>query len=247
MKGAASWIALALALVSGLVAAGAYYRVRNAAPEGPFDPAAVDTLKRRVAHLEAEVARLSGDKGASMPPAPPGTPHPQDSEVADLRRRIEILERRPPTTPQGFQDSTRNSPRGNPAAVEAQKKRFFDATRTDFDRAGALSSLRMFGGNKTDDVVDGAIALLGQAQEARTRALILRGLKGAENAKLVPVLVRTLAADADEDVRVEAADTLGDYKTQSEAKAALEQAVAGDASSKVRTRAERALGVPPKK
>ncbi|HEY3227088.1 MAG TPA: HEAT repeat domain-containing protein [Planctomycetota bacterium] len=245
MKGAAAWIALALSLVGALVAAGAYYRVRSAAP-APGDPAAIEALKGRIAHLEGEIARLEKGKGAPFPPPPPGSPHSNDPELAELRKRVEALERRPPSGTPGFTDQARTG-RGNAAAIEAQKKRLMDTTQTDQVRVSALGSLRLYGGHKTDDVVDAALAFLGTAQEARIRAVIFRNLRGAENAKLPPALIRSLASDPDEDVRTEAAQTLAEYLAQAEVKAALQQAAANDPSDKVRRRAETALATPPKK
>ncbi|HTF57153.1 MAG TPA: HEAT repeat domain-containing protein [Planctomycetota bacterium] len=247
MKGAATWIALALSLVGGLVAAGAYYRVRSA-PALPGDPAAVDALKVRIAHLEAEISRLNQGKGPPLPPAPSGSPLSSDQELADLRKRVEALERRPPLgsgTP-GFTDQSRPS-RGNQVAIESQKKRLMDTTITDQQRAAALGTLRLYAAHKADDVVDAALALLASAQEARIRAVILRNLRGSDNAKVPPVLIRSLSSDPDEDVRTEAAQTLGEYLGQAEVKSALQQAAANDPSDKVRHRAETALATPAKK
>lgn len=229
------------------MAAGAYYRVRSA-PTVPGDPAAVDSLKVRISHLEAEIARLNQGRGAPLPPAPSGTPQSNDQELADLRRRVEALERRPPMssgTP-GFTDQARPS-RANQVAIESQKKRLMDTTISDQQRAAALGTLRLYGAHKTDDVVDAALALLASAQEARIRAVILRNLRGADNAKVPPVLIRSLSSDPDEDVRTDAAQTLGEYLGQAEVKSALQQAAVNDPSDKVRHRAETALATPPKK
>jgi len=245
MKGAATWIALALSLVGGLVAAGAYYRVRSAAP-GSGDPAAIEALKTRISHLEAQLARLDRGQGPSFPPAPPGTPQSAEAELADLRKRVESLERRPPSGSPGFTDQGRAG-RGNQQAIDVQKKRLMDTTKSDQERAAALGTLRLYAGHKTDDVVDAALALLASAKEARIRAVILRNLRGADNAKLPPVLIRILSSDPDEDVRTDAAQTLSDYVGQAEVKTALQQAAANDPSDKVRKRAETALATPPKK
>ncbi|HZN61508.1 MAG TPA: HEAT repeat domain-containing protein [Planctomycetota bacterium] len=251
---AVSWIAMGLALVGSLIAAGAYWRVRSAAPPSP--PAAsgdAEPLKVRIARLEGElkdardrVARLERDPkaGAGM-----GQEHvesgPASGEIADLKRRIELLER------QALAGRSAPGPQGrtipaNPAMVEKEKKQLADASLPERTRATSLSRLRMYGAHKTDDVVESALALVNQSQETNIRTLVLRNLQGAENPKLAAPLVALLKGDANEDVRDEAARVLGDYLEQPDVKAALEQAAAQDSSEKVKRRAQSVLTALPK-
>jgi len=114
-------------------------------------------------------------------------------------------------------------------------------------RAQALGMLRSQNSNKTDDVVEAGLGLLAAATEPNIKALILRGLRGAENVRVFPPVLALLKGDPDEDVRDEAARTLGEYLAQAEVKAALELAASQDASAKVKRTASAALGVPAKK
>jgi HEAT repeat protein len=135
----------------------------------------------------------------------------------------------------------RPSPTPNPQMVEIHKKRLQDTNLTIRQRATALGVLRTQHANKADDIVDLGLGLLGQAQEPGVRALILRNLQGAENPRVLPTVLGLLKLDADEDVRDEAARLVGEYVSRPEAKAALEAAVAGDVSDKVKRRAQTAL------
>jgi len=251
---AAVWIAVGLSLAGSLVAAGAYWRVRSSHPAAAGDPAAIESLKARVAHLEAELARSNqanarlergGKTGGETGPALPASGH-ASGDTADLKKRIEVLERQmaagrpvPGQLGRGMQP--------NAAALEGQKKRLLDPNLTELDRARALGMMRLQGGHKADEVVDAALGILAQSKDARTRALIIRNLHGSGNSRLVTPLLGVLASDADEDVRDEAAETLDDFVAQPEVKAALEQAASGDASEKVRRRAQASLATPARK
>ncbi len=246
MKAVAS-IAIALSLAGSLLAGAAYWRVRSAKPGTAGDSAAVESLQARVAQLEADLARsraqiaqLEGNRpsGDSSDHAHPAS-GPPSNELEMLRKRIESLERQMAGGRPGQVDM-RNA-RPNPQLVEAQKKRLTDASLPEKARATSLMQLRMQGAHKTDDIVDAALALLGQAVEPNTRALIVRNLQGANNPRMVPALLGVLKADADEDVRDETAKTLGDYLDKPEVKTALEAAATGDASEKVRRRAQATL------
>ena len=245
---AVSWIALGLSLAGSLVAAGAYWRVRSAKPPAAGEPAAVESLQARLTQLELDLARsreqiaqlererAAGDASGRSH----ATSGPPTGEYAELKKRIEILERQVASIRPMPVDMGRNA-RPNPALIDAQKKRLNDASLPEFARASALNMLRMQGATKADDVVDSALALLAQAQEPRTRALIVRNLIGAENPRMVPALLGVLKSDADEDARDEAAKTLGDYVGQAEVKTSLEQSANQDASEKVRRRAQASL------
>jgi hypothetical protein len=244
---AVPFIALAVALVGSLFAAGAYYRVRTAGP------AEVDTLKARVAQLQKDLSQAN-DRMARLERFPqhvpasnpdPAAPAAQTGDLAELRKRIENLERRQgPARPGGSGDMGRVVP--NPAMVESQKKRLTDASQTERSRAQALTMLRSQGANRADDVVDAGLALLAQSTEANIRGLIIRGLRGAENPRVLQPLIALLRSDPDEDVRDEAARTVGEYLPMQEARTALEQAAAEDASEKVKRQATAALNAPPK-
>ena len=248
---AVSFIALGLSLAGGLVAAGAYYRVRSAPPATSGASSEIESLKARVAQLEHEykqdrdrLARLEGAPpqrdNRDHPPGPPGP-----NELADLKRRVDNLERQ-----QGFGRGAPSerppNPRPNPAIVEIQKKRLLDPAQPERSRVQALGLLKMQGANKSDDVVDAGLALLATCKEANLRALTLRNLRGAENTRVVAPLIEVLKSDSDEDVRDDAARTVGEYAAQPEVKAALEQAASSDASAKVKRTAAAALDAPPK-
>ncbi|HZL73627.1 MAG TPA: hypothetical protein VFC86_14310, partial [Planctomycetota bacterium] len=97
---AISFIALGLSLAGGLVAAGAYYRVRSAPPATAGGSAEIDSLKARLAQLERDFKQdrehtgyverepAKGDDGHDHASSSPGP-----GEWADLKRRIEALER----------------------------------------------------------------------------------------------------------------------------------------------------------
>jgi HEAT repeat protein len=248
---AVSFIALGLSLVSGLVAAGAYYRVRTAPPAATGGSSEIESLKARLTQLERDF-RQDRERRARLE----GTPAPKDdhdhtagssgsNELADLKKRIETLERQLAPGRSGSPDRPPNV-RPNPAIVEMQKKRLLDPAQPERSRASALGILRMQGSNKTDDVVDAGLSLLAGSKESNLRALVIRHLRGAENTRLVTPLIDVLKSDADEDVRDEAARTVGEYAAQPEVKAALEQAASSDASEKVKRQASAALAAPPK-
>lgn len=237
---AVSFIALALSLASALVAGGAYYRIRSQrpAPAGGADPA----LESRIARLEAS---LRDPKLPKVEDRAPDTGHAHGPDELDaLRRRVENLEKQV--------GSGRYSPDGgrsvktSQAAVDELKKRMANSSLPLRARAQALGALRGQQANKTDDVADAALALFAEASsDPATRALILRNLRTADNARLVDPLIQILKNDADEDVRDEAARLLGDYlSAKPEVKAALEQAAANDASAKVKRSAQAALAGP---
>lgn len=244
---AVSFLAISLAFVASIFAAGAYFRVRATHPPGAAGSGGeVDALRARVSKLEAEVARSreegrqpAGEAGHDhSPPAGSG-------DLADLKKRVEALERRANPPRPGPGEVNRISP--NPAIVEMQKKRLMDPAQPERARASALGMLRSQGANKADDVVEAGLALLEGATEPNIRALILRNLRGAENARVIPSLLGLLKSDPDEDVRDEAARTVGEYKAQAEVRTALEQAASQDASAKVKRTASAALGTPEKK
>lgn len=248
---AAVWIAVGLSLAGSLVAAGAYWRVRSTSPQAAGNPAAIESLKARVAHLEAELARsnqavarlereekTAGETGHAHAPSSHAT-----GDTANLVKRIEVLERQMAAS-RPIPGQLGRGAQPNAAVLEGQKKRLLDPNLTELDRARALGMMRLQGGHKADEVVDAALGLLAQSKEARTRALIIRNLHGSGNPKLVAPLLGVLASDADEDVRDEAAETLDDFVAQPEVKAALEQAASSDASEKVRRRAQASLATP---
>ena len=248
------WLALVMALGGSLVAAGAYMRVRSAthAPPGTGS-AEIESLRARVTVLEGEL-RLARDQASRLEREPkagvesnPEHAHsgPPQGDLGDLKRRVEQLERQMAAGRGGPVVPSRNGP-PNPALVEREKKQLMDTSLPERIRATSLSRLRSMGGNKTDEIVDAGLALLGQSHETNIRTLVIRGLQGAENQKLVPPMLALLKGDADEDVRDEAARVLGDYLDKPEAKAALEEASTGDASDKVKRRAAAMLAAPPK-
>jgi len=249
---AISFIALGLSLAGGLVAAGAYYRVRSAPPATAGGSAEIDSLKARLAQLERDV-KQDRERPGNVEGAPPkgddGHDHasssPGSGELADLKRRVEALERQSVPGRGGMAERPPNI-RPNPAMVEMQKKRLLDPAQPERSRASALGMLRTQGANKADDVVDAGLALLAGAKDSNIRALIIRNLRGAENTRLVAPLIDVLKSDANEDVRDEAARTVGEYAAQPDAKAALEQAASSDASEKVKRQAAAALAAPPK-
>ncbi len=248
---AAAWIALGLSLAGSLLAAAAYWRVRSAAPPPAGGGGEVASLKARLGQLEADLAksreRIARLEKEPKPDNEAGHSHSGGSpasETAELRRRLEALER------QVAANRANPGPRGlgsnpNPALVETMKKRLTDTSQSERARASAIGMLRMQGAHKADDVVDPSLALLAGSTDHTIRALIIRNLQGSGNAKLVPPLLSVLKSDADEDVRDEAARTLGEFVSQAEVKTALEQAASGDASEKVRRRAQAMLGAPP--
>lgn len=245
---AVSFIALALSLAGALVAYGAYARVRTHAPGTPNSSSEIEALKARIARLESDVP--SGDRKPTANHAHgttgDATHAPPSDEVAALRKRVDALERQI-TAGRMTQGDPGRTARPNPAIVETMKKRLTDPTQQLRARAQAIGALRMQGAHKTDDVIDAALSLLPHAAtDATLRALILRNLQGAENAKLVSPLIEILKADGDEDVRDEAAKVLGEYVSRPEVKTALEQAAANDQSEKVKRRAQAALAAKPK-
>lgn len=230
-----AWVALAVSLAGSMLAMSAYWRVRSAPAAPPADD--IEALKARIAGLESARA------AAPAPPSEPGSPPAPGGELAELRRRIELLEQR--QGPGQFQPPESGRPvRGNPAQIDMQKKRLLDAAQPERNRVQALGVLRSQRANKTDDVVDAGLALLAQSKEPAMRSMILRGLQGAENARVVAPVLSILGADPDERARQEAAGVLGEYVDQPGVKAALEQAAATDASERVRTRADSALNPP---
>jgi HEAT repeat protein len=161
--------------------------------------------------------------------------------VAELKRRIDLLEQR--QAPGRFEVPPAGRPvRGNPAVVDAYKKRLLDPSQAERSRAQALLSLRLQGANKTDDVVDSGLALLAQSKDPAIRTLVLRGLQGAENPRVVSPAITLLGSDPDENTRHEAAGILSGFVGQPEVKVALESAASNDASDRVRNRALSALG-----
>lgn len=242
-----SFLAISLAFVSAIFAAGAYFRVRATHPPGAAGSSGdLDALRARVSKLEGELARSKEQGAPSIGDAshdhgsPPGT-----GDLADLKRRIDLIERRMGPPRQGPGEGNRATP--NPALVEMQKKRLMDATQPERTRAAALGMLRSQGANKADDIVEAGLGLLAAATEPNIKALILRGLRGAENTRVVSPVLALLKGDPDEDVRDEAARTVGEYKAQAEVKSALEVAASQDASAKVKRTASAALGIPEKK
>lgn len=248
---AVAWIALGLSLAGSLLAGAAYWRVRSSATPPAGGAGDVASLKARVGRLEADLAqsreklaRLERDSKPVVEPEHPHSGGSPTSETAELRRRIEALERSVAAS------RTAMGPRGpgstpNPALVEAMKKRLTDTSQPERSRASAIGMLRMQAAHKTDDVVDPALSLLAGSTDRVIRALIIRNLQGSGNAKLVAPLLSILKTDSDEDVRDDAARTLGDFVSQAEVKTALEQAAGGDASEKVRRRAQGILAPPP--
>lgn len=248
---AVSFIALGLSLAGGLVAAGAYYRVRTAPPGSAGGSSEIESLKARLSQLERDVKRdrAGGARPDVSPPAKDDHDHTASShdsnDLADLKRRIEALERQAGPG-RGLSSERPPNIRPNPAIVEMQKKRLLDPAQPERSRAQALGMLRMQSANKTDDVVDAGLSLLAGSKDSNLRALIIRNLRGAENTRLVTPLLDVLKTDADEDVRDEAVRTVGEYAAQPEAKAALELAASSDASEKVKRTATAALAAPPK-
>jgi hypothetical protein len=237
---ALSVMSLVLSFIAAVLAGGVYVRVRSRVPATSGSPN-IEDLSARIARLEASIQK-PGPR-LERPPQNPDEPHyhpqpgPGSADLADLQRRVAALEGRPGTG----RIEPRPQPRPNPEMVEVLKKRLTDPNLSVRQRATTLGSLRSQGANKADDIVDAGLALLGQAQEPNMRALILRNLQGAENPRLLPTVLGLLKLDADEDVRDEAARLLGEYVAQAEVKAALEAAATGDASDKVKRRAQAAL------
>jgi hypothetical protein len=213
--------------------------MRSTGPSGELE-----ALKSRVAKLEGQAGRPSGGEGRDHPviqQLPAGQPQ---NELTDLRRRIEILERQGPAgrpRPVEGSPSPTVRPKSSPEMIEAQKKRFLDTNQPVRSRLAAMNVLRMQGAHKSDDIVDSALTMLGTTPETNLRASIIRNLQGAENPRVIPILIQALKGDPAEEIREESAKTLGDYVAQPEVKAALEQASTGDASERVKNRAKAAL------
>jgi hypothetical protein len=237
---AASFIALALSLAASLVAAGAYFRVRS--QPAAAAPAGNPGLEARVAGLEA---RLRDSQPVSKPD--PGHSHGED-DLDALRRDVEALKKQVGSGRFPGPDTGRVV-RPNPAMIDDLKKRLLNPSQPLRARAQTIGALRSQQAHKTDDVIDAAMALFSEAAaDQTTRALIIRNLRGAENPRLADSLIQILTSDPDEDVRDEAARLLGaDYlASKPEARPALEQAAANDASPKVKRTAQAALAAPPR-
>lgn len=260
MKSAAP--ALIALLVAVIALAVALFR----APEPPIlaqapvtaGASAEEALVQRIASLEAEVAKLGGEI-AVLRSSSPGTRETMATaevdaealaaEVAQLERQLaeQRSTRRATTTPANV--SVREAEvldAGPKKGIEDWVRRVKSGALTEEEMLTALRSLRgARSSNGTDPrlgVLPEMIRLAESSQDESARADVWRQLSGVTDPSLLQPLLRALQSDPSAKVREEAAETLGDFLPDANARDALQFAAENDASPDVRAQCYESLG-----
>jgi HEAT repeat protein len=117
-----------------------------------------------------------------------------------------------------------------------------NAALSDGERVDALRRLPLHSPGAYDDaIVAAAVEIATTSGSANRRAYVWRVMHGVGHQYLVEPLLQSLAYDANDHVRREAAMTLGDFRDEPRVRAALTQVQARDASEAVREAARLAL------
>lgn len=134
---------------------------------------------------------------------------------------------------------TRFTPDQRHAAITDARAIVLNAALPARERVTALGKLPQTPEARTDAVVAAAVELATIAPEGR--ASIWRAMYGVDNPYLIEPLIDSLAYDAAEHIRRQAAASLRTFVAEPRVQAALEQAQASDPSEAVREAAQRAL------
>jgi RNA polymerase sigma factor (sigma-70 family) len=127
-----------------------------------------------------------------------------------------------------------------PDSMAALRQRALNPQNDPRDRMMALRELRERNG-RDPEVVAAMAALARAVAEPDIRADIFRQLHGAKDPALKLALLEAARGDASEEVREEAAETLGDYASDPAVQAVLATVSRGDVDLKVRAEAAKAL------
>lgn len=210
------------------------------------------TNRLRELEREAQVLKLasesnrSGDQSASSTGGGQGLRSLQ-AKVAELEKQIENLKADYQHAVQDFARQVNGvlESAGNTSAssdVSTLQRAALDTTKSIRERVEALKKMRLFSPeSRTPEVVRSMLDLMESTNVPEFRAAVIRHLKGAVPLELKDRLIRVLQSDSSEQVREEAAETLGGLRTDPSVRAALENAASSDPSEKVRREARKSL------
>lgn len=205
-------------------AVSAEMKTLKAMPDPATSAPADDTeaLHQRIGELEAEVSVLKSDLARA---------HARAKAVAALRREL-----REQAKERYFKENFERVKR-KPAEVLRLQTIAMDPSQPPEKRLEALGILRQQKDGITPQVADSMIRLMETSPDASVRRNILRQLHKSLPADSVAPVLRRLQTDSDNDVRGEAAETLGPFHNDPVVRSALEYASQNDTDEKVRKEA----------
>lgn len=203
-------------------------------------------LSKRIEDIEARIRAGAGASGATSP-ADPSEQRALEERLSALEEQAKALER---TLAQGLQKaavpSASPAEAAAPTEARAAKKQsavlvLTDPSRSPKDRLGSLHVLRAVRGLEGDAVLGALVSWMREERDPAVLADVIRNGGEMNRDEMADALVEILERSAVEEVREEAAESLGKHRHRDRAVRALERAALNDPSESVRKQAQAAI------
>jgi hypothetical protein len=244
---AALFLALAACLLAAVLIVRGPRREEVRAEATALDANQLESLRKQIADLREEVARLA-QPPLQTPLERPAREPAAATDDGKLGARIAALE----AMVVALEKDVRVARDARPVVAKPPTDKIAEAQRVatnyaagEQERVDALAALRgkTFEDKNaiTDDVVVAMVALAEQSRDENVRADVYKHLHNTKSDAVRDSMLRALAGDPSAKVRLRAAQDIDTYLADPAVKAALRRAADGDVDAGVRARAEKTL------